>query len=110
MNHIGKKWPKVVITLFLSVLLILMLIPIVWSLSMAFDRSVTTYIPNPPRLLPQEPSLFNFEYAMETTSLVRLFANTIFVTLVSSNNSISSSETSSVLKTSKNLFSIYMIP
>ena len=82
MNHIGKKWPKVVITLFLSVLLILMLIPIVWSLSMAFDRSVTTYIPNPPRLLPQEPSLFNFEYAMETTSLVRLFANTIFVTLV----------------------------
>ena len=82
MSQLKRKWPKIVITIFLSLLLVLMLIPIAWSLSMAFDRSVTTFIPNPPRLLPEEPSFFNFSYAMETTPLWRLFGNTLFVTAV----------------------------
>ena len=34
MSQLKRKWPKIVITIFLSLLLVLMLIPIAWSLSM----------------------------------------------------------------------------
>ena len=81
MNKVGKRWPQIVITVFLGILLIFMLIPVVWAISMAFDRSVTTFIPNPPRLWPEELSLFNFTYAATTIPLMRYFANTTLVTL-----------------------------
>lgn len=73
---------KAVNILFLSLLLIIILIPIVWNFSMSFDEDVLTSIPNPPRLLPKTPSLRNYIYAFEVVPMGRYFANTIFLAVI----------------------------
>ncbi|MGI6725528.1 MAG: carbohydrate ABC transporter permease [Christensenellales bacterium] len=73
--------------IFLFVSLAIVLIPIFWAIVIAFDRSVTTEIPNPPRFWPLTLSLFNFKYAFTALPLLRYFLNTLFVTI--SNTSIS---------------------
>ena len=82
MEKTRKNWPRYGIILLLLTLLIFILIPVAWAVSMAFDRSVTTYVPNPPRLWPQEISLFNMEYASTAIPLWRYFGNTFFVTVI----------------------------
>lgn len=82
MDKVGNKWFRVFLIAFLLVLLVFMLVPVAWTVSMAFDRSVTVYMPDPPRLIPQEPSMFNFQYAFENTPLLRYFGNTLLVTVV----------------------------
>ena len=82
-----KKIINKSITILLFIFLAIVLIPIFWALVIAFDRSVTTEIPNPPRFWPLTPSFFNFKYAFTALPLLRYFLNTLFVTL--SNTSIS---------------------
>lgn len=81
-HSVRSRWSRIGILLVLGLLLAMMLIPVWWTLSMAFDKSVLTFIPNPPRLLPQEPSLFNFQYAFSSMPMARYFINTIFLTVV----------------------------
>ena len=90
MEKILRKWPRYVIILLLLALLVFMLIPVAWAISMAFDRSVTTFIPNPPRLWPEQPSLFNMQYASTTIPLWRYFGNTLFVTVINTLLSVTS--------------------
>lgn len=66
----------------LTILMVVIMIPIVWNFSMAFDEDVLTSIPNPPRLLPKVFSLRNFQYAFEVVPMGRYFTNTIFLTVV----------------------------
>ena len=77
-----KKIVRGALTLCLLMALIIDLIPIYWALVIAFDRSITTSIPNPPRFWPSVPSLFNYEYAFTYIPLLRYFANTLYVTVL----------------------------
>jgi multiple sugar transport system permease protein len=49
---------------------------------MSFDRSVVETVPDPPRLYPLQPSLFNYKMAFSAVPIGRLYLNTIIVTLV----------------------------
>lgn len=75
-----KKILRAVLIAALLVLLLALLIPIYWALAIAFDRAVTTAIPNPPRFWPKQMSLFNYSYAFSVVPLWRYFGNTLFVT------------------------------
>lgn len=76
-----KKLLRGLLVAMLLVCMVVLLIPIYWAMAIAFDRSVTIAIPNPPRLWPEELSLFNFEYAFSVVPLWRYFGNTLFVTV-----------------------------
>ena len=66
----------------LAVLLLVVLIPVYWSVSMSFDRTVLTEVPNPPRLIPKEFSTRSYEYAFKSVPMLRYFGNTLFLTVV----------------------------
>lgn len=83
-----KKWLKGVLILCLLALMLILLIPIYWAMVIAFDRNVTTAIPNPPRFWPQAITLFNYEYAFSVVPLWRYFGNTLFVTLCNTSISV----------------------
>ena len=76
-----KKVTKAVISLCLLALLIFIMIPVLWAIVLAFDRTVLDVLPNPPTVFPKEPSLFNFQYALELIPLWRYYGNTILVTV-----------------------------
>lgn len=65
----------------LLLFLVIILIPLYWSVVLSFDRAATTTLP-PFSLVPHEFSLFNYEYAFKTIPLVKLYANTITVTVI----------------------------
>ena len=77
-----KKFYKGILIAVLLFLLFFLLVPVVWALSITFDGSVTTFIPNPPTLWPKKPSLRNIQYAMTTVPLMRYFANTVMITAI----------------------------
>lgn len=74
-----KKLKRVVLIIVLLLLLLVMLIPLWWALALAFDRKALLAIPSPPRLWPQEFSLFNFEYVNQVIPVLRYFVNTLYV-------------------------------
>lgn len=76
-----KKIRKGVIIAVLFVLLAIILVPLYWALVLSFDRTATTTLP-PFSLVPKAFSTFNYEYAFKTIPLVRLYMNTIIITLV----------------------------
>ncbi|WP_099205559.1 carbohydrate ABC transporter permease [Scatolibacter rhodanostii] len=75
-----KKVRKGITIFFLVILLAVILIPLYWAVVLSFDRAATTTLP-PFSLTPKEFSLFNYEYAFKTIPLVRLYINTIIVTV-----------------------------
>lgn len=83
-----KKLHRILLIALLTIILLVTLIPIYWSLVMAFDADTLDYIPNPPRLFPQTLSIFNFEYAFQVIPLARYFLNTTFLTIVNSTISV----------------------
>jgi ABC-type glycerol-3-phosphate transport system permease component len=58
------------------------MLPIAWSISIAFDRQVMTYIPTPLTLWPREPSLAGFKYAFQRVPVIRYFRNTLFLAVI----------------------------
>lgn len=76
-----KRIRKNITIVVLLFFLVLVLIPLYWSVVLSFDRTATTTLP-PFSFLPKEFSLFNYEYAFKTIPLVTLYRNTIVVTLV----------------------------
>lgn len=80
--HTKKRvWLAIKVAVLL-LLLVIMMIPLVWNISMSFDEDVLTEIPMPPRFIPKTPSLRNYEYAFTSIPLLRYFANTAFLTVV----------------------------
>lgn len=75
----AKKIRKNIIIAILFILLVFVLIPLVWALTLSFDRRALTTLP-PFSLIPGEFTFFNYEYAFKAIPLVRLYLNTIFVT------------------------------
>ena len=65
----------------LVVILIMILIPLWWAVTLSFDATAITELP-PFSWVPEELSLRNYEYAMEMIDLWRYYANTLFIALV----------------------------
>lgn len=76
-----KKYIQVLMIVILSVSLLIILVPLLWCVSLSFDRTALTNLPEF-SLIPHEFSLFNYEAAMKTIPLMRYFANTLFLTAV----------------------------
>ena len=72
---------KLSVSAALLVFLVIILIPLYWSVVLSFDSRATTALP-PFRFLPHEFTLRNYEFAFTAIPLIRLYFNTIFVTMV----------------------------
>ena len=62
--------------------LVIVLIPIFWAISMSFDATTIDVVPNPPRFIPKEFSVFNYKYALEAIPIARYYINTFLPTLI----------------------------
>lgn len=76
-----KKIRRLIIIFVLIVFLIIILIPLAWCITLSFDRTALTNLPEF-SLIPHEPSLFNFKAAWTTIPLMRYYSNTLFLTIV----------------------------
>lgn len=76
-----KKYMQVLMIVILALGLFIILVPLLWCVSLSFDRTALTNLPEF-SLIPHEFSLFNYEAAMKTIPLMRYFANTLFLTVV----------------------------
>lgn len=65
----------------LSAFLFIVLTPLYWSLILSFDRQALQHLP-PFSILPNEFTLMNYQFAFTVVPLARLYANTIFITVV----------------------------
>ena len=70
------KYTRYLTALILLLILAVVLTPLLWSISMSFDRSATTSLPEF-SLIPHEPSLFNYKAAAKMIDLLRYFRNTV---------------------------------
>ena len=77
-----KIFSQAVLITILGVALIIVLIPIFWAISMSFDATTIDVVPNPPRFIPKEFSVFNYKYALEAIPIVRYYINTFLLTLI----------------------------
>ena len=62
---------------------IIILIPIIWMLSASFDRINSYELPIPPRFIPANFSLFNFELVIKNMRILTFIRNTVIVALLS---------------------------
>ncbi len=76
-----KKIKQAVIVVFLAAVLVILMIPLVWCVTLSFDRTALTALPEF-SLIPKEFSTYNYEIAMKAIPLWRYFGNTIFLTVV----------------------------
>lgn len=75
------KSRKLITTLVLAVLLIIILMPLVWSVSLSFDRMATTSLPSF-SIWPHESTLYNYSAAAKMIDLVRYYANTVIIVII----------------------------
>lgn len=76
-----KNVRKLITVLILGVLLVILLIPLWWAVTLSFNARAITDLP-PFSWLPGEYTLRNYEYAFKLIDLPRYYANTIFLTVV----------------------------
>lgn len=75
------KYTRYLTALILLLILAVVLTPLLWSISMSFDRSATTSLPEF-SLIPHEPSLFNYKAAAKMIDLLRYFRNTVIIVAI----------------------------
>ena len=71
----------------LLIILAIIITPLLWSISMSFDRTATTYLPEF-SLIPHEPTLFNYKAAGKMIDLPQYFLNTIIIVVVNTTLSV----------------------
>lgn len=69
---------KLITAAVLLVIFIIIIMPLLWSIVMSFDRTATTSLPEF-SLWPHEPTLFNYTAANRMIDLVQYYKNTIVV-------------------------------
>ena len=74
-----RKIKRIALVVILSVILAVILVPLLWCVSLSFDRRALNALPEF-SLIPHEPTLFNYEVAFKTIPLIRYYLNTIFIT------------------------------
>lgn len=75
------KFTRYLTAAVLLVILVIILVPLLWSVSMSFDRTATTYLPEF-SLIPHEPTLFNYKAASKMIDLPRYFLNTVIIVVI----------------------------
>jgi len=86
MKRKGKKpiaVSQVVYYCVLGFAAIVTIIPFVWMSSTSFDRVYTYELPYPPRFIPANPSMFNYEIAFMNMPLLRYMINTMVIVILS---------------------------
>ena len=83
-----KMFCKFMILLIFGVLL---MAPFAWMVSVGFDRTANITMPFPPRLIPEEPTGFNFGIVFENGKLIQSYINSAIVTITSVLITVSSS-------------------
>ena len=76
------KMSQIVYTGFLCFAAILTLIPFLWMLGTSFDRVHSFELPYPPRFIPANPSIFNYELAFMNMPVVQYLTNTVMIALL----------------------------
>ena len=69
-----KKVWKVVTSVILFILLLFVLVPLAWAISLSFDRKALTSLPEF-SLIPHQPTTFNYEVAWRNLDLLTLYGN-----------------------------------
>ena len=77
----AQKIRQAIIIAFLLAGFIILMVPLLWCISLSFDRSSLTALPEF-SLIPHEFSTYNYEAAMKMIPLMRYFSNTLFLTVV----------------------------
>ncbi|RCX23674.1 carbohydrate ABC transporter membrane protein 2 (CUT1 family) [Fontibacillus phaseoli] len=85
----GKLISGLLILLLLG-LGVLMLYPFLWMISVSLERSSNIAVPFPPRLIPEQFSLFNYKLVFENGVLFKTYANSAIISLFSVLLSVSS--------------------
>lgn len=67
----------------LTLAAVIVLLPFVWMISTSFDKFDSYGLPFPPRLLPQHPSLFNYQLATTNMPIFRYLLNTMIIVVLS---------------------------
>lgn len=80
-NRTRKRIRKGIHIVILSVILFLILIPLWWAVSISFDNSATVKIPEF-RWWPRDTSLRAYEYAFKIIPLLRLYGNTLMISVI----------------------------
>ena len=62
---------------------VLTIIPFVWMSATSFDRVQSYELPYPPRFIPANPSLFNYEIAFANMPLLQYMSNTLIIVILS---------------------------
>ncbi|MBQ6366902.1 MAG: carbohydrate ABC transporter permease [Oscillospiraceae bacterium] len=75
------KIQKIMITLVLLAIFIIVITPLLWAISMSFDRSATTSLP-PFSLWPHKPSMFNYTASFKMINLMQYFKNTVIIVAI----------------------------
>ncbi len=72
---------NLIIGVILGLILLIIMMPLYWAVSLSFDRAATTALPNF-TWLPSQFTLLNYTYAFEQIPLARYFANTVMIAVV----------------------------
>lgn len=76
-----RKIRKMLLVAGLFALLLFILTPVFWAVTLSFDRAATTSVPEF-SLIPRDATLFNYQAAGKLINLARYYRNTVFLTLV----------------------------
>ncbi|GIO44396.1 carbohydrate ABC transporter permease [Paenibacillus apis] len=69
---------------------VLMVYPFLWMISVSLERTSNIAVPFPPRLIPEQFSLFNYKLVFENGALFKTYANSSIIALFSVLLSVSS--------------------
>ncbi|GGO02234.1 carbohydrate ABC transporter permease [Saccharibacillus kuerlensis] len=70
-----RKWADGLVAVSLLLLGTILIYPFLWMVSVGFERTANVNAPFPPRLIPYDFSLFNFELVFENGHLLRAYWN-----------------------------------
>ncbi len=76
-----KKYSLYIKTTVLFIILVFIILPLLWAISLSFDRSAISSLPSF-SLIPHKPSLFNYQAAAKMINLPRYFMNTAIITTI----------------------------
>ncbi|WP_299088712.1 carbohydrate ABC transporter permease [uncultured Metabacillus sp.] len=76
--------------IFLLICGCLLMAPFIWMVSVGFDRTANVTMPFPPKLIPENPSPFNYGIVFENGRLIQSYINSGFITVISVFLSVSS--------------------
>lgn len=81
----GKKQRRggtIAIYILLTIGAFIMIMPLIWMLSVAFDGKANVQLPFPPRLIPQELSVKNYIISFKNIPLLMYVKNTVIYTVL----------------------------